>query len=136
MQRLARRGHRVRASATPSASIPRDVWRTVEREGIDFLLIVGDAFARPLLDELERGDYDRPASTCCCQAARRCPLGCKQELLERLPTLMVVDGMGSSEAGGQLAHVSDGERRGDRHVHAAAGHPRAVGRPLPRAGAR
>ena len=30
----------------------------IERERLDFLLIVGDAFARPLLDELARRPYD------------------------------------------------------------------------------
>ena len=32
----------------------------------------------------------------------------KQEFLAHLPTLMIVDGLGSSEAGGQLPHVSAG----------------------------
>ena len=35
----------------------------VERERGNFLLIVGDAFARPLLDELERGTYDLSSLT-------------------------------------------------------------------------
>ena len=87
---------------------PREVWRTVEVEGIDFLLIVGDAFARPLLDELGRGDYDTSSLNVLMSGGAALSVGCKSELLERLPTLMVVDGMGSSEAGGQLAHVSTG----------------------------
>ena len=37
---------------------PADVWSTIQAEGVDILLIVGDAFGRPLVDELERGDYD------------------------------------------------------------------------------
>ena len=49
---------------------------------------------------------------------------------------MIVDGLGSSEAGGQLSHVSAGGGRDDRHVPARAGQPRAVGRPRPRARAR
>ena len=36
----------------------------------------------------------------------RAPL--KEEFLQHLPTLMIVDGLGSSEAGGQLSHVSAG----------------------------
>jgi acyl-CoA synthetase (AMP-forming)/AMP-acid ligase II len=35
-------------------------------------------------------------------------VGLKQELLRHLPTVMIVDGLGSSEAGGQLSHVSTG----------------------------
>src|SRR5690606_22989113 len=33
---------------------PADVWSTVVREQVNILLIVGDAFGRPLVDELER----------------------------------------------------------------------------------
>ena len=35
-------------------------------------------------------------------------VGLKRELLAHLPTVMIVDGLGSSEAGGQLSHVSTG----------------------------
>ena len=34
------------------------VWAMAEAERADFMLIVGDAFARPLLDELDRHRYD------------------------------------------------------------------------------
>ncbi|MBP9054154.1 MAG: acyl-CoA synthetase, partial [Ilumatobacteraceae bacterium] len=34
--------------------------------------------------------------------------GLKEQFLQHLPTLMIVDGLGSSEAGGQLSHVSAG----------------------------
>ena len=45
-------------SEHPERLDPADVWWLVERERLDFLLIVGDAFARPLLDELDRDPYD------------------------------------------------------------------------------
>jgi fatty-acyl-CoA synthase len=85
---------------------PADVWGTVEREGIDFLLIVGDAFARPLLDELDRHEYDLTSLNVVLSGGAALSVRLKQELLGHLPTVMIVDGMGSSEAGGQLAHVS------------------------------
>jgi len=37
---------------------PVDIWRTVEREKVTSLTIVGDSFGRPLADELARGSYD------------------------------------------------------------------------------
>ena len=50
---------------------------------------------------------------------------------------MIVDGLGSSEAGGQLTHVSAGAERDDRaRSRSAPGNARAVGRPRPRARAR
>ena len=44
-----------------------DVWRTIEREQANILLIVGDAFGRPLVDELERRPAPARPTTC-----RRC----------------------------------------------------------------
>ena len=91
---------------------PNDVWTTVQREQIEFLLIVGDAFARPLLDELDRLDGALDLSSLSVilsgGAALSAPL--KDELLAHLPTVMVIDGLGSSEAGGQVSHVSAGGR--------------------------
>ena len=37
---------------------PDDIWSTIAREGLNFLLIVGDAFGRPLRDQLDPKPYD------------------------------------------------------------------------------
>ena len=42
----------------PQSLDPADVWSTVEAEKVNILLIVGDAFGRPLTDELAARDYD------------------------------------------------------------------------------
>src|SRR5207249_486611 len=42
----------------PERLDPDDVWGTVERERVNLLVLVGDAFARPLLDGLDRRSYD------------------------------------------------------------------------------
>jgi fatty-acyl-CoA synthase len=102
------RGGTVFVLRHPEHLDPAEVWRLVEGEHMDFLLIVGDAFARPLLDELARGSYDASSLTVLMSGGATLSVGCKAELLRRLPTVMVVDGMGSSEAGGQLANVSTG----------------------------
>src|SRR5690606_28246977 len=42
---------------------PVDVWSTIHREAVNILLIVGDAFGRPLVDELERAaEADRKST--------------------------------------------------------------------------
>jgi fatty-acyl-CoA synthase len=92
---------------------PSDIWSVVERERIDFLLIVGDAFARPLLDELDhaRSDgrsYDLSSLTVLLSGGAALSAPLKDEFLTHLPTLMIIDGLGSSEAGGQVSHVSTG----------------------------
>jgi fatty-acyl-CoA synthase len=83
-----------------------DVWGVVQRERIEFMLIVGDAFARPLVDELERNRYDLSSLNVILSGGAALSVGLKRRLLEHLPTIMIVDGLGSSEAGGQLSHVS------------------------------
>jgi fatty-acyl-CoA synthase len=92
----------------PERLDPADVWGLIERESLNFLLIVGDAFARPLLDELDHRSNDLSSLTVLLSGGAPLSANLKDELLRHLPTLMIVDGLGSSEAGGQLAHVSAG----------------------------
>jgi fatty-acyl-CoA synthase len=92
---------------------PADIWSVIERERVDFLLIVGDAFARPLLDELDRAaadgsGYDLSSLTVLLSGGAALSASLKDEFLAHLPTLMIIDGLGSSEAGGQVSHVSTG----------------------------
>jgi fatty-acyl-CoA synthase len=99
-------GHTLVLQDDPATLDPDDVWRTVEREKITFLLIVGDAFGRPLLDQLAKQDYDVSSLMIMLSGGAALSATLKEEFLERVPQLMVIDGVGSSEAGGQLSHVS------------------------------
>jgi fatty-acyl-CoA synthase len=98
----------VYVQSIPERLDPADVWGLVERERLNFLLIVGDAFGRPLLDELARGDYDLSSLTVLLSGGAPLSANLKREFLDHLPALMIVDGLGSSEAGGQLSQVSAG----------------------------
>ena len=99
-------GGTVVVQSAPERLDPVDIWSLIERERVDFLLIVGDAFARPLLDELARRTYDLSSLTVLLSGGAPLAARLKRELLEHLPTLMIIDGLGSSEAGGQLSSVS------------------------------
>ncbi len=85
---------------------PDEVWRLVEREGVNILLIVGDAFGRPLVDALESGSYD--VSSLLAVVSGGAPLNStiKDRFLAQLPTAMVMDAVGASETGSQMSHVS------------------------------
>jgi 3-oxocholest-4-en-26-oate---CoA ligase len=85
-----------------------DIWGLVEREQINFLLIVGDAFARPLLDGLAARNHDVSSLTVLLSGGAALNAENKREFLRHIPALMVVDGLGSSEAGGQMSQVSAG----------------------------
>jgi 3-oxocholest-4-en-26-oate---CoA ligase len=85
---------------------PDDVWGLIEREQGNFLLIVGDAFARPLIDGFDGHDASTLAIILSGGAALNAEN--KRAFMERIPTVMVIDGLGSSEAGGQMSQVSAG----------------------------
>ena len=101
-------GGTIFVQSVPDRLDPVDIWSLIQREQLNFLLIVGDAFARPLLDELERGHYDLSSLTVLLSGGAPLSANLKDEFLQHLPTLMIVDGLGSSEAGGQLSQVSVG----------------------------
>ena len=88
---------------------PRDVWLTCERERAQMLTIVGDAFARPLIDELRRNPYDLSDLFIITSGGAILTASLKQELLELLPNVRIRDALGSSESGAQGAHVSTKE---------------------------
>ncbi len=83
-----------------------DIWGLVEQEKVNFLLIVGDAFARPLLDGLKNNTRDLSSLLTVLSGGAALSSHLKKEFLDHLPWIMMVDGLGSSEAGGQLSHVS------------------------------
>ncbi len=88
-----------------------DVWRTVEREHANILLIVGDAFGRPLVDELERAvdagaPYDLSSMLMIVSGGAPLNSTLKDRFLAQLPTVMVMDAVGASETGSQMAHMS------------------------------
>ena len=99
-------GGTVVLQSIPERLDPADVWKLVGREQVNFLLIVGDPFARPLVDELRRGQYDVDCLTVVLSGGAPLSTTMKDELASLLPTVLIVDGLGSSEAGGQLAQMS------------------------------
>ncbi|MEU5876669.1 AMP-binding protein [Spirillospora sp. NPDC047279] len=76
-----------------------DLLATAERERVTRMPMVGDAFARPIVEELERGSYDLSALRTMLNSAAAISPGVKRRLLERLPNLRIVDVLGSSESG-------------------------------------
>jgi fatty-acyl-CoA synthase len=85
---------------------PKDVLSIVEREKISFLQIVGDAFARPILDEMETGSYDLSSLFIILSGGAALNSTLKERFLAVVPHAMILDGMGSSEGGGQMTQVT------------------------------
>jgi 3-oxocholest-4-en-26-oate---CoA ligase len=85
---------------------PDDIWSTLEREKGNTLAIVGDAFARPLIDQLRQKDYDLSSLFMVTSGGAIFTASLKQELLDLLPEIRILDALGSSESGAQATHVS------------------------------
>ncbi len=87
----------------PAGSLdPVGVWRTIGAEGVNGLTVVGDAVARPLLDEWDRsGPYDVSPLVVFSNGGAPMSSATRERVLARLPRVFLVDGFGSSEAGTQ-----------------------------------
>jgi fatty-acyl-CoA synthase len=96
-------GGTVVVQENPRRLDPDDIWRTIEREQVASVAIVGDAFARPLLDQLRTRTYDLSSLRVVGSGGARLSAAHKREFLELLPGVMVVDGFGASETGAQGA---------------------------------
>jgi 3-oxocholest-4-en-26-oate---CoA ligase len=76
------------------------VWRAVERHRVDQTSLVGDAFARPLLEALRAGRYDVSSMRVVSSTAAVLSPAVKAELMALLPEgTMLVESVGASEAG-------------------------------------
>ena len=79
-----------------------ELWRTVERRGVQNIAIVGDAFAKPMLAALEEnaGAYDLSSLVSMISSGVMWSMEVKQAMLEYMPQVMLADSFGSSEAVG------------------------------------
>jgi fatty-acyl-CoA synthase len=71
-----------------------------ESERVNLISIVGDAYARPIIEELRRRPYDLGSLRRIGTGGAMTSADNKQALLELLPHVVIVDGYGASETGG------------------------------------
>lgn len=83
-----------------------DVVRTIEREQVLVATVVGDAMARPLLDAIKTGAADVSSLSVVANGGAQLTPYVKQQLIDAKANLIVVDGVGSSETGAQMSHMS------------------------------
>ncbi len=99
-------GRSIVIQSDPVRLDPKDLLATIERERVSALLIVGDAFARPILDEIEQNSYDLGSLRAIITGGAALNTSNKQRLMERIPDVRIVDSIGSSESGFQGQNVS------------------------------
>jgi len=77
-----------------------EIWRTVERERVSTLTVVGDAMARPLLDAFESvGPFDTSSLFAFANGGAPMAATTRERLQALLPNAAFTDGFGSSETG-------------------------------------
>jgi acyl-CoA synthetase (AMP-forming)/AMP-acid ligase II len=89
---------------------PAVLWDAVERNGVNTISIVGDAFARPLLTALdaEPKRWDLSSVRVINSSGVMWSQEVKEGLLRHMPTVILFDSLGSSEAVGMGASVTGG----------------------------
>ena len=75
---------------------PHELWQAVEREGVSAVVIVGDAFAKPMLRALDEKGYRAPSLKTIVSSGVMWSTEVKEGLLEHLD-VMLYDGLGSTE---------------------------------------
>ncbi len=85
-----------------------ELFATIERESVNTVAIVGDAFARPMLQALDAapGKYDLSSLVIISSSGVMFSEASKQALLAHQPGMMIVDAFSSSEALGMGQSVS------------------------------
>jgi len=85
---------------------PAEALALAGRERVMSMSMVGDAFGRPLVDELSSGDYDLSGLFVLVTGGAALTAPLKQRLVELLPQLTILDAGGSSESGAQMVQAS------------------------------
>jgi acyl-CoA synthetase (AMP-forming)/AMP-acid ligase II len=91
---------------------PKDVWRLVEEEKVNLLMITGDAMGRPLIEALDDPTCTPDTSSlfAISSTAALFSPAVKDKFFERFPNLILSDAIGASETGGQgVTMVKPGE---------------------------
>ncbi|OBK62332.1 acyl-CoA synthetase [Mycobacterium colombiense] len=78
---------------------PHTVWKTAEREKVGMMTMVGDAYAAPLVAQLQGGSYELSSLYAIGTGGAATNPKYQQALLELLPHITLINGYGSSETG-------------------------------------
>jgi fatty-acyl-CoA synthase len=102
-------GGRIIMPDTVDTLRPDEVLRLVETEKVFNLPVVGDAMARPLVDEIERGDYDLSSLSMISNGGANVSHGVRERFRAAVPGVLILNVLGSSEGGLQMTAAADAD---------------------------
>lgn len=85
-----------------------EVWQQVENEGVNVIMVTGDAMAKPLMDAFEQGKveagkegetYDSSSILAFASTSAVFSPSLKDKFAEKVPNAVITDNIGSSESG-------------------------------------
>ncbi|HWS94455.1 MAG TPA: acyl-CoA synthetase [Mycobacterium sp.] len=82
------------------------ILRLAARERVMSIPVVGDAIARPLIDEIERGRYDLSGLVSISNGGAALTPSVRNRFTAALPKLLIIDTAGASESGLQMSAMS------------------------------
>ncbi len=88
-----------------------EIWRTIAREQVTRVSIVGDAMARPMIEAYCPGEHDASSLVALTSSAAVFSPSVKQQFRDAFPELVIRDAVGSSETG--LTGIGGGAAGGD-----------------------
>ncbi|MBI3214328.1 MAG: acyl-CoA synthetase [Mycobacterium sp.] len=86
-----------------------EVLKLVEREKVISVPVVGDAMARPLVDEIETGKYELTSLISVTNGGAPMSPAVRARIRAALPNALLIDAVGSSEAGQQMTTMATGD---------------------------
>ncbi|MFA5885544.1 MAG: AMP-binding protein [Acidimicrobiia bacterium] len=87
----------------------RTILETAAREHVNMMTIVGDAYARPMIDELRRTGYDLSALAAIGTGGAPTSPEAKRALMELIPNVTIRDGYGASEIGAMTSGIASAD---------------------------
>ena len=81
----------------------RTILETAAREHVTMMTIVGDAYARPMIEELRAADYDLSSLAVIGTGGASTSYEAKRGLMDLLPNVTIRDGYGASEIGAVMS---------------------------------
>ena len=100
---------------------PVEVWQIVDRQKVQLIFMTGDAMARPLIEEYDRGEYDGSSLIALASSAAIFSTTVKERFLDAFPNAFVTDSVGSSETGFSGTGIVDRENKDAKGAQVSIG---------------
>ena len=85
----------------------KEIWEIIDRDKVQVLFMTGDAMARPLIEEYEKGGYDGSSLAAVASSAAIFSKPIKERWMKAFPAAFFTDSVGASETGFQGTGLQD-----------------------------